>query len=186
MATPVKMKVFKKLVDSLTNQNDRAELISDFVLKATPKLSSRILDARLKTDITWAISEFKKSYFIETPGRNKKTLPTHLIYRIYLLSEFPIDIVNQYVMRGNQCFRHKLLRGDSQHVKKTRTVYKAKRRPSIYGWNGDLVPRTYLDKLSTPIRNQNDYDRMKQKELGMTYDEYLKRNNLQHLRGNWL
>jgi hypothetical protein len=48
----------------------------------------------------------------------------------------------------------------------------------IYGWDNSLVPARYLNKLSIPIRNQADYDRMKEKEFGMTKEQYQIKNNI--------
>jgi hypothetical protein len=48
----------------------------------------------------------------------------------------------------------------------------------IYGWDNSIVPVRYLNKLSTTIRNQSDYDRMKEQEFGMTKIEYQLKNNI--------
>lgn len=51
----------------------------------------------------------------------------------------------------------------------------------IYGWDNSIVLAKYLNKLSTPIKNQRDYDRMKEKEFGMTKEQYQKTNNIRYI-----
>jgi hypothetical protein len=164
MSNPLKQKQFKLIYDKMS-RSERREMIDLLINEAKPKLNHRLLDARNRTDILWAISCHME--------KQKNAISSVLAYRIYLLSEFPVEVVNQYVMRGNQCYRHKLLRKNPQKPK-TKSV--KQRRQSIYGWSGELMPRTFLDKLSTPIKTQNDYDRMMERQLGYGRDEYAKRN----------
>jgi hypothetical protein len=166
MANPLRQKQFKSIYDRLTRQEKR-DLVDLLVNQATPKLNHRLIDARNRTDILWAITCHLE--------KQTNAVSSVLAYRIYLLGEFPVELVNQYIMRGNQCYRHNLLR---DKPRKARTKSTPKRRESIYGWSGELMPRTYLDKLSTPIHTQGDYDRMMEKQLGYAHDEYLKRNKI--------
>lgn len=166
MANPLTHKQLKQIYDKMTRQ-DRREFINLLIEQATPKLNHRLLDARNRTDILWAITCHLE--------KQKNAISSVLAYRIYLLSEFPVEVVNQYIMRGNQCYRHKLLR---QQPKPARTRATQQRRQSIYGWSGELMPRSYLNKLSSPINTQRDYDRMMEKQLGYTQEEYNKRNRI--------
>jgi hypothetical protein len=166
MANPLRQKQFKSIYDKLPRE-DRRVFVDLLVEQATPKLNHRLLDARNRTDILWAITCHLE--------KEKNAVSSVLAYRIYLLAEFPVELVNQYIMRGNQCYRHKLLRGKPQKAK-TKSV--KNRRQSIYGWSGELMPRSYLDKLSTPIHTQSDYDRMMERQLGYSQEEYAKRNKI--------
>lgn len=164
MTKPLTQKQFKCIYDKM-ERIDRREMIDLLIQQATTKINHRLLDARNRTDILWAITCHLE--------KQKTAISSVLAYRIYLLSEFSVELVNQYIMRGNQCYRHKLLR---KQPKSPRTKSTANRRQSIYGWSGDLMPRSYLDKLSTPIKTQTDYDRMMERQLGYNREEYLKRN----------
>jgi hypothetical protein len=159
---PINRKQFKQIIDSANDKVVRNEIINDYISRATPRLNHRLLSATHRQEILTIISKFVT--------RNK--MSTNCLYKIYLLADFPIEVVNQYEMRGSQCFRKSNFRSKPKApVKQAR----ASRRPSIYGWHGEVVPRSFLDKLSTPIRNQYDYDRMREKELGMSKEEYYSR-----------
>jgi len=163
MANPLTQKQLKLITDKM-NRSDRRELVDLFIKSATQKLNHRLLDARNRSSILWAIS----CHLAKTTS----CISSVLIYRIYLLSEYSVEVVNQYIMRGNQCYRHRITRD------KPRTRNTTRRRSSIYGWSGEVMPRTYLDKLSTPIKTQRDYDRMMEKTMGYDQTEYRRRNKI--------
>lgn len=70
------------------------------------------------------------------------------------------------------------------HNKTQQSKNSLKNKPKkcrIYGWDNSIVLAKYLNKLSTPIKNQRDYDRMKEKEFGMTKEQYQKTNNIKFI-----
>ena len=66
---------------------------------------------------------------------------------------------------------------ETRYLEKKKRKSKTKRE-RIYGWDNSIVLAKYLNKLSTPIRNQHDYDQMKEKEFSMTKLEYQRANNI--------
>jgi hypothetical protein len=166
---PMNRKQFKKIIDSADSNEVRNEIIKDFITRAAPKLNHRLLNATNRQEILHVISKFQV----------KNKMSTNCLYKVYLLAEFPVELVNQYEMRGSQCFHKSTLR---KRPGKVITQVKSKRRESIYGWHGEVVPRTFLDKLSTPIKTQYDYDRMREKEVGMSKEEYFRRQGMDIFR----
>lgn len=156
---PISKQEFKKLY-SKQSVPVKQQITEAFILQAQPKLNHRLLDARNRQEILTAVS----TYVI-----NKQPLGYHQVYKIYLLSDFTIELVNSYVMQGTQCYYKKMLR--ARHRKPTQRVI-AKRRASIKSWSGETIPRRVLDKLSVPIANQRDYDRYQQQITGMSREKY--------------
>jgi hypothetical protein len=163
---PMAVKQFTGILGKANDKEVRNQVIQDLIALATPKLNHRLLDIRNKQAIQWAISEFIK----------KQRLNSKYAYRIYLLAEFPVELVNEYHIAGTHTYR--------KSVKcKPRQRQYAPRLPSIYGWDGSLVPRSYLNKLSIPIRTQADYDRMRQREMGFDKSHYQKINHIHYANG---
>lgn len=166
---PMKQKQFRGIIDSSNDKLVRNQVIQELIDKATPKLSNRLLDVRNKQSIQWAISQFAK----------KKRLGSMYVYRIYLLAEFPVELVNQYHIEGTKAYR----KSTKRRQEPPRQKQYAPRRPSIYGWDGSLVPRSYLDKLSVKIYSQADYDRMREREMGFDKSHFQKVNGIHYANG---
>jgi hypothetical protein len=166
---PMPVKQFKGILDRTNDTGVRNQVIQELIDQATPKLNHRLLDIRNRQQIQWAISEFKK----------KQRLGSRYAYRIYLLAEFSVELVNQYHIEGTKIYRKSTKRRNEPPRKKQYTP----RRPSIYGWDGSLVPRSYLDKLSVKIYSQADYDRMREKEMGFDKSHFQKVNGIHYANG---
>lgn len=152
----IKRKKFKDILDSSESKTVRNQVIHMLIDQAQEHIDNPKLDRMNRYEILEAISYFK----------TKNTLSSNRAYKIFLLAEYGIDLVNTYEMRGSHCIpRHYL---SKKNPSKPRQQIKPKRRPSVYSWTGMLLPRSYLDKLSTPIHNQSDYDRYQERITGMT------------------
>ena len=154
-----KRKKFTEILDSC-DRALRQEVIEAYITDAWTHIDNPKLDATNRREILIAISVYRK----------RQRLNSSKVYKIFLLAEYGVDLVNTYELRGSHCRPRHYVTNKSQTQPRQRVV--AKRRPTIKDWRGYTLPRTYLDKLSTPIHNQTDYDRYQERILGMSRDDF--------------
>lgn len=157
----MKPKKFKQILDSSDTQEIRNQVITELIEQAMNKINCDTLDKTNRYEILEAISYFVK----------KNKLSSNRAYKIFLLAEYGVELVNKYEMRGTQCIPRHYLNKHKQPQTRERVV--VKRRARIYDWTGCVVPRSYLDRLKhTKINTQTDYDRMRERETGMSKETY--------------
>lgn len=81
------------------------------------------------------------------------------VFKVLLVSDYPPSEVNHWHITGNKVWREK-----SNRIPKQIT---SRRRPSIRGYHGDVIPRVWLDKHLPHVRNQRDYDRHMLEKTGI-------------------
>lgn len=81
------------------------------------------------------------------------------VFKVLLVSDYPASEVNHWRITGSQLWRDKTNRVPQRIT--------SRRRPSIRGYHGEIIPRTWLDKHLPHIRNQRDYDRHMLEKTGI-------------------
>ena len=100
------------------------------------------------TDLKYIREKFKKT--------NK--LPLKDIFKLYLVAYYPVTEINHWVMTEHQCYRMKKVQKD-RWASAISELTKAKRSPSIYDVNGDVVPMKWRKKhLPDWVKTQTDYE----------------------------
>jgi hypothetical protein len=154
-----KKKKFTAILDSC-DQATRQQVIEAFITDAWRHIDNPKLDATNRREILIAISVYRKCL----------RLNSSKAYKIFLLAEYGVDLVNTYELRGSHCRPRHYATKKPQSQPRQRAV--AKRRPTIKDWRGYTLPRTYLDKLSVEIHNQSDYDRYQERIMGMSWETF--------------
>jgi hypothetical protein len=159
MQVVTKRKEFTAILDSC-DQVLRNQVIEAYITDAWPHIDNPGLDKTNRHEILEAISVY----------RRRQRLSATRAYKIFLLAEYGVNLVNTYELRGSHCRPRHYLTKKPQTRPRKRVI--AKRRPSIRDWRGNTLPRTYLDKLSVKIHNQSDYDRYQERIMGMSRDDF--------------
>ena len=134
-----------------TNQKQKNELVCELLPTALAALHNN--SDRYNPEISRAIGKIKMRA-IHGHRLSKKD-----VFKVLLVSDYPPSEVNHWRITGNKLWRDPSNRVPKQFTKK--------RRPSIRGYHGDVIPRTWLDKHLPDIRNQRDYDRHMLEKTGV-------------------
>ena len=149
----IQKKKWRKMICALPH-TERLELARGLIEMSNHKLHSDLLDVRIKKDLQKTISRVLQTEKIGDVG----------LYKLYLASVLSVSKLNYWVFRGSQVYRSN---------KPARTKYIKSRRPSIYGWSGQVIPRTFLDKAYPHwVETQCDYDRYMEKKYKMSKTEF--------------
>ena len=138
---PTKKQILKQLKN--TNQKEKHELVCILLPTALTALHTR------SCDYIPGISETIGKIKMRAIHGHK--LSSKDVFKVILVSEYPPSEVNHWRIVGSQLWRDRSNRVPQK--------IQSKRRPSIRGWHGEVIPRTWLDKHLPDIRNQRDYDR---------------------------
>ena len=147
------------------SRSDRYELMTEL----WPKVRDRLNENRLTVP---AIFQQEATYIRSKALRTGKCNWRNLS-KLYLIAEVTdIRELNNWCIQGNKFFRKK-----NFHVRKGYThIHRPRlgtRRPSITGWSGETVPRTFIDKhLPKWVKTQREYDLFMAEKTGMTQEKY--------------
>lgn len=140
------IKLFRKQTENLTRHQRHLiaqELISGVQERLTG-VEKRLIPDQIRKEMDFQIGKALKK-------RNPR-FTWRCLFKMYLVSDYPAQELQHWVMTAGQVHRQK-----NAHAHK---ATKYTRRPSIYDPNGNVVPRTFIDRhLPKWIESQREYDR---------------------------
>lgn len=156
------------MIDTKQLRKDLNELSrsqrNDLFYQLLSGVSSKLHD----TSINYQIRDELDSVIKRTLARKQRRIGNNSMIKLYIAHEADANELNHWTFRGKQAYRSK----NSKYVRKY------SRRPSIYGWSGELMPRTFLDKFYPRwIKTQHDYDRYMEQKYKMTRYDYIRKYN---------
>lgn len=95
------------------------------------------------------------------------------ISKLYCTLESDPRDMRHWCFDGNKMYRKK----DYHNSRRSRTHHhKSLRRPSLYGWSGQLLPRSFTDRFMPKwVKTQKDLDHYLEQKHGCTREEYVAR-----------
>jgi len=146
---PNKKFILKQLKN--TNQKQKNELVCVLLPTALTALHNNSLS--YNPEISKTIGKIKLRAI------HGHRLSSKDVFKVLLVSDYPASEVNHWRMSGSSLWRDKTNRVPKQITHR--------RRPSIRGYHGDVIPRTWLDKHLPHVRSQRDYDRHMLEKTGV-------------------
>jgi hypothetical protein len=156
--TKPEKKKFIRLANAMA-RDERMEVAKELVPLVQKKLAgqnSGFIPYGIKHEMRTLISQV---------AANKKSFGGKKLFKMYVVGCYPVQEIQHWNMTGSQCWRQK-----RPHKNNSRCGIQ--RRPSIRGWSGDIIARSWLDKHLPHVNTQAEYDRHLTKKLGKDKLEY--------------
>lgn len=114
--------------------------------------------------------------YIHSHAQHTGKISWRNLAKLYLVAEVEdARELQHWNLRGNNFYRKTNFHTGRNKHSQCRTTSRT-RRPSIHGWGGDTVPRTFVDKyLPAWVQTQRDYDHYMREKTGMTQEQFQQR-----------